>query len=164
MLILLKNKHTLQIDDFFFQCAIGKNGVTRKKIEGDKKTPQGIYDIEHLYYREDKIEKPNTKLKIVKIKKSMAWCDDIKDKKNYNKLINNQGKKTKENLFRKDHKYDLLVPIKYNFKKRKLGAGSCIFLHLTSDYKPTAGCIAVNKKDFLIIIKLIDKNTKIKIY
>ena len=95
MLILLKNKHTLQIDDFFFQCAIGKNGVTRKKIEGDKKTPQGIYDIEHLYYREDRIEKPKTKLKIVKIKKSMAWCDDVKDKKNYNKLINNQGKKTK---------------------------------------------------------------------
>ena len=164
MLILLKNKHTLQIDDFFFQCEIGKNGVTRKKIEGDKKTPQGIYDIEHLYYREDRIEKPKTKLKIVKIKKSMAWCDDVKDKKNYNKLINNQGKKTKENLFRKDHKYDLLIPIKYNFKKRKLGLGSCIFLHITNDYKPTAGCVAVNKKDFLIIIKLINKNTKIKIY
>ena len=94
----------------------------------------------------------------------MAWCDDVKDKKNYNKLINNQGKKTKENLFRKDHKYDLLIPIKYNFKKRKLGLGSCIFLHITNDYKPTAGCVAVNKKDFLIIIKLINKNTKIKIY
>ena len=164
MLNILKNKHNIKIEDFFFQCAIGKNGVTRKKIEGDKKTPQGIYDIEHLYYREDRIEKPKTKLKIVKIKKSMAWCDDVKDKKNYNKLINNQGKKTKENLFRKDHKYDLLIPIKYNFKKRKLGLGSCIFLHITNDYKPTAGCVAVNKKDFLIIIKLINKNTKIKIY
>ncbi len=164
MLILLKNKHTLQVDDFFFQCTIGKNGITRNKIEGDKKTPQGIYNIEHLYYREDRIKKPNTNLKIVKIKKSMAWCDDIKDKKNYNKLINNQGKKTKENLFRKDRKYDLLIPIKYNFKKRKIGAGSCIFLHLTNDYKPTAGCIAINKKDFLIIIKLINRNTKIKIY
>jgi len=39
--------------------------------------------------------------------------------------------------------------------------GSCIFLHLTKDYKPTQGCIALKKKDFLIILKLIKKKTKI---
>ena len=31
MTIFLKNKHTLQIDDFYFKCSIGKNGLTRKK-------------------------------------------------------------------------------------------------------------------------------------
>ena len=30
--------------------------------------------------------------------------------------------------------------------------GSCIFLHLTKDYKPTAGCIALNKKDFMVML------------
>ncbi len=68
-----------------------------------------------------------------------------------------------EKLFRKDNKYDLLIPIKYNQKKRILGKGSCIFLHLTKNYKPTAGCIALNKNDFLIMLKIIDKKTKIKI-
>ena len=41
--------------------------------------------------------------------------------------------------------------------------GSAIFLHLTKNYRPTAGCIALKKKDFLILIKLINKKTKIKI-
>ena len=68
-----------------------------------------------------------------------------------------------EKLFRKDHKYDLLIPIKYNFKKPKVGVGSCIFIHLTNNYKATAGCIALKKKDFLIMLKLINKNSKIKI-
>ena len=68
-----------------------------------------------------------------------------------------------EKLFRKDHKYDLLIPIKYNFKNPKVGFGSCIFIHLTKNYKPTAGCVALKKKDFLVMLKLIKKNTKIKI-
>ena len=39
MIIYLKNKHTLQVDDFYLKCSIGKNGLTNKKIEGDRKTP-----------------------------------------------------------------------------------------------------------------------------
>ena len=163
MLILLKNKYTLQVESFFFKCVIGLNGTSKRKKEGDKKTPKGIYEIENLYYRRDRIKKIETKLRLIKIKKSMGWCDDIKDKKNYNKLINIKEKIKHEKLFRKDNKYDLLIPIKYNFKKRILSKGSCIFIHLTKNYKPTAGCIALNKKDFLIMLKLIGRKTKIKI-
>jgi len=94
----------------------------------------------------------------------MGWCDDIKSRKYYNKLINNKFKIHHENLYRKDHKYDLFIPIKYNFKKITLGEGSCIFLHLTNNYKPTAGCVALSKKDFIIMLKVIDKKTKIKIF
>ena len=69
-----------------------------------------------------------------------------------------------EKLKRNDYKYDLLIPIKYNFSKPIPGLGSCIFLHLTKNYKPTAGCIALNESDFLIMLKLIKKDTKIKIF
>ena len=164
MLILLKNKHTLQVDEFFFQCAIGKNGVTRKKIEGDKKTPIGTFKIENLYFRKDRIKKPETSLKCIEIKKNMGWCDDVYHQKKYNKLVKIDKKLKCEKLKRKDHKYDLLIPIKYNFKKPVIGKGSCIFIHLTKDYKPTAGCIALKEKDFLIMLKLIKKKTKIKIF
>ena len=41
--------------------------------------------------------------------------------------------------------------------------GSAIFLHLTKDYKATAGCIALKKKDFDVLLNLINKKTKIKI-
>ena len=54
MTIFLKNKHTLQIDEFYFKCCIGKNGVTRRKKEGDYKTPLGTFKIENYFL--EKIE------------------------------------------------------------------------------------------------------------
>ena len=164
MIICLKNKDTLIIDDFHLKCCIGKNGISGTKVEGDKKTPQGTFNIQHLYYRKDKLKKPKTSLKCIEINKNMGWCNDLKVKKKYNKLIKIKKNINHEELFRKDFKYDLLIPIKYNFKNSIIGKGSCIFIHITKNYQPTAGCIALQKKDFLILLKLINKNTKIKIY
>ena len=163
MIILLKNKHTLKVDDFYFRCCIGKNGITKNKIEGDEKTPVGTFNIGSVYYRKDRIKHLDTNLKCIPIKKSMGWCDDINSSKSYNKLISIQNNLHHEKLFRIDNKYDLLVPIKHNFKKTILGKGSCIFLHLTKNYAPTAGCVALNEKDFLILLKIINKDTKIRI-
>ena len=164
MTILVKNKHTLQIDEFKFNCCIGKKGSTSNKKEGDKKTPKGTFKIENLYFREDRIKKPLTLLKCIKIKKDMGWCDDINFPKKYNKLIKIDKKIRHEKLKRKDNKYDLLIPIKYNFNKPTTGKGSCIFIHLTKNYQPTAGCVALKKKDFLIMLKLINKDSTIKIF
>jgi L,D-peptidoglycan transpeptidase YkuD (ErfK/YbiS/YcfS/YnhG family) len=163
MTIIVKNKHTLQIDEFKFKCCIGKNGSTRRKREGDKKTPKGTFEIENLYFRKDRKEKPLTLLKCIEIKKDMGWCNDSHFPKKYNKLFKLEKKIRHEKLKRKDYKYDFLIPIKYNFKKPIAGYGSCIFIHLTKNYKPTAGCIGLKEKDFLIMIKLIKKNSKIKI-
>ena len=164
MTIFLKNKHTLQVDDFYFKCCVGKNGISEQKKEGDKKTPKGIFKIENLYFRKDRKEKPLTLLKIIEIRKDMGWCDDIYFPKKYNKLFKIEKKIKHEKLKRRDNKYDFLIPIQYNFKKPVPGKGSCIFIHLTKDYKPTAGCVALKEKDFLIFIKLIERNSKIKIY
>jgi L,D-peptidoglycan transpeptidase YkuD (ErfK/YbiS/YcfS/YnhG family) len=68
-----------------------------------------------------------------------------------------------EKLFRNDYKYNYLIPIKYNWVNPKKNKGSAIFIHLTKNYNPTAGCIALSLKDFLILVKLIKKNTKIRI-
>ena len=164
MIIFVKNKYTLQIDEFKFKCCIGKKGSTTHKREGDKKTPKGIFKIENLYFRKDRKKKPSTALKCIEIKKNMGWCNDIRFPKKYNKLCKIKKKIKHEKLNRKDYKYDFLIPIQYNFKKPILGLGSCIFIHLTKDYKPTAGCVALNEKDFLIMLKLIRKNSKIKIF
>ena len=164
MTILLKNKGTLVCEDFIFHCSIGKNGVTKNKIEGDKRTPSGIFNIGNLYYRKDKYNKPSTKLKCIPITKKMGWCDDPNDKKNYNKLITIKKNIKHEKLYRKDHKYDFLIPILYNTKKIIPGKGSAIFIHLTNNLKSTLGCIALKKKDFMILLKLINKKTKLKIF
>ena len=106
MTILLKNKHTLQIDEFIFKCCIGKKGLTKHKKEGDKKTPKGIFEIENLYFRKDRLDKPSTMLKCMEIRKDMGWCNDIKFPKN---IINFQNKKIRRKIKRKDFKYDLLI-------------------------------------------------------
>tara|TARA_Y100001970_G_C14056102_1_gene761641 strand:- start:141 stop:635 length:495 start_codon:yes stop_codon:yes gene_type:complete len=163
MIIRLK-KNIIYINEFKLKCSIGKAGINKKIREGDKITPKGIYDIGEVFVRSDRIKKFSTKLKQRAIKKSFGWCDDPKSKF-YNRLI----KITKytnfsyERLFRKDKSYDLLIPIKYNYKKPIRGKGSAIFLHLTENYKPTAGCIALKINDFFVLLNLINKKTKIKI-
>ena len=161
MIIHVKNKSTLIIDDFKFKCCVGKNGLNSNKKEGDFSTPKGLFNLEKLYFRNDRVDKPKCKIEKKIIKKNLAWCDDPNHKE-YNKEIKTYSKNNKENLYRVDHKYDYIISISHNYK-RIPSKGSAIFIHLTDDYKPTAGCIALKKKDFEILIKLINQKTKIKI-
>jgi len=160
MIIHLKNKNTLIIDEFIFNCCIGKNGLTLNKREGDLSTPKGLFKLEKLYFRKDRVGTPTCKIKKKIITEKISWCDDSNHSK-YNKEIITYDKKLRENLYRKDHKYDYLISINHNHKKIPF-RGSAIFIHLTDDYKPTAGCVALKKKDFEILLKLIDRKSKIR--
>ena len=164
MIIFVKNKDTLLVDGFKFKCSIGKNGFSRKKVEGDLTTPKGKFCLGNIYYRTDRVKKPLSKIESIPIKKDMGWCDDP-NSKYYNKQIKIEKnlKISYEKLYRKDHKYDYLILIKYNYKNATKFKGSAIFLHLTKNYLPTKGCVALCEKDFLILAKLINKKTKIKI-
>ena len=164
MTIIIKNKATLLFDDFKIKCSVGKKGFSIKKKEGDYTSPRGTFNLGNLYYRADRLQKPVSKLKCIKINKNMGWCDDPKSKY-YNKLIviRKNLKISFEKLFRKDHKYDLLIPIKYNYKKIVKNKGSAIFLHLTKNYLPTKGCIALSLNDLEILMKIIKRSSKIKI-
>ena len=102
MTISIKNKHTLQIDEFKFKCCIGKKGSTIQKKEGDKKSPKGTFGIENLYFRKDRMNKPFTSLKCIQIKKNMGWCDDTRFPKKYNKLFKIQKNIKHEKLKRKE--------------------------------------------------------------
>ena len=161
MIIHVPNKNTLIIDEFKLRCCVGKKGLNSNKKEGDYSTPKGLFSLRKLYFRKDRFGIPNCKLNKKEIKKDMAWCDDPNHKK-YNEEIKTYNKKLKENLHRKDHKYDYIISISHNEKKIP-EKGSAVFIHLTNNYKPTAGCIALIKKDFEILLKLIDQKTKLKI-
>ena len=75
MILKLLNKDTLIIDNFRFKCSIGKNGRKLNKIEGDKSTPRGKYELGSLYWRKDRIKKIETKLKKKVIKKNIHLCN-----------------------------------------------------------------------------------------
>ena len=162
MNIIIK-KHLLLYKGYKLKCSIGKSGITHVKKEGDLATPKGVFKLGLLYYRKDRNKSLKSKLKKRVIKKNMGWCDDSKCKK-YNQEIYYPFKYGAEKLYRKDKIYDILINIKYNHYPIIKGRGSAIFLHLTNrKYKPTKGCVAIAKKDFLKILPLINRNTKISI-
>ena len=163
MLIKLKNEDTLIINEFKLKCCVGKKGVSKNKLEGDFQTPSGKFNLGNLYWRSDRVKKPETKLICKKIEKNMGWCNDSKSKR-YNREINFPFKYKAEKLYRRDGIYDILINIKYNYLTTVKKKGSAIFLHIASKkYKSTKGCVAIRKKDFLKILPLINKKTKILI-
>ena len=162
MNIIIK-KQLLIYKGYKLKCSIGKSGLTYKKREGDLTTPRGIFKLGPLYYRKDRIKNLRSKIKKKIIKKKMGWCNDSKSKK-YNQEIFFPFKYGAEKLYRKDKIYDIFINIKYNQSPTKQYKGSAIFLHLSNNkYKPTEGCIALQKKDFLKILPLINQKTKISI-
>ncbi len=162
MNIIIK-KRLLLYKGYKLKCSIGKSGITTSKKEGDLATPKGTFKFGSLYYRKDRNKSLKSKIKKRVIKKNMGWCNDIRSKK-YNQQIYFPFKYGAEKLYRKDKMYDIFINIKYNHAPIVKGKGSAIFLHLTNKkYKPTEGCIAILKKDFLKILPFISKNTKISI-
>ena len=156
-------KHLLLYKDYKLKCAVGKSGITSSKKEGDLATPKGTFGLGMFYYRKDNNKPIKCKIGKKIIKKKMGWCNDSRSKK-YNKEISFPFKYSAEKLYRKDKMYDLFINIKYNFSPVVKKKGSAIFLHITdSKYKPTKGCVAIAKKDFLKILPLINNKTKISI-
>ncbi len=156
-------KNSLLYNGYKIKCSVGKSGITNIKKEGDLATPRGNFKLGLLYYRKDRIRLPKCKLKKKILKKNMGWCDDPKSKK-YNKEIKFPFKYSAERLYRQDNIYDGLINIKYNINPIIKNKGSAIFLHMTNKkYRPTKGCIAISKKNFLKLLPLISSNTKILI-
>ena len=156
-------KHLLLYKGYKLKCSIGKSGTTNSKKEGDLATPKGTFKLGLLYYRKDRIKSLKCKIKKKTIKKNMGLCDDSRSEM-YNREISFPFKYSAEKLYRKDRIYDLFINIKYNYCPSVKKKGSAIFLHLAnSNYKPTSGCIAILKKDFLKILPLINNKTKISI-
>jgi len=160
---IIINKHFLLYKGYKLKCSFGKLGLSLNKKEGDFTTPKGLFKLGLLYYRKDRVKLTKCLIKKKIIKKNMGWCDDSKSKK-YNQEISFPFKYNAEKLYRKDNIYDILINIKYNHFPIVKNKGSAIFLHLSKkNYKPTNGCVSIKKKDFLKILPLINRKTKILI-
>jgi len=162
-MIIVKRSENLLFKKLKFKCSLGKNGVTKNKVEGDKCTPSGVYRLKQVFYRADRINKITTNLKKIKIKKNMGWCDDPSSKR-YNRLIKIPYKFSHEKLYRKDHIYDIVVILNYNMNPVVKKKGSAIFMHITKkNYLKTLGCVALKKNDLLEILNRVKKDNIIKI-
>ena len=160
MNIKLKGKYLYYLN-FQIKCAIGKNGVTQNKHEGDLKTPKGIFKLKKVFYRKDRIKFLKSPIKKYCIKKNTGWCDDP-NSNYYNREIKFPFRGSAEKLWRKDNIYDLIIVLNYNFNPIIKNKGSAIFLHICKkNYAPTKGCVAINKKDMLDLIVNVKNNSKL---
>jgi L,D-peptidoglycan transpeptidase YkuD (ErfK/YbiS/YcfS/YnhG family) len=145
------------------RAAIGKGGLSRTKREGDGATPIGVFPLRRLLYRADRLPTPHTGLPISAIHPSDGWSDDPRDML-YNQAVPLPHPFSHERLSRDDGVYDLIVPLGYNDDPPVPGLGSAIFLHCARpDYRPTEGCVAIDRADLLRLVAECDQATRIDI-
>jgi L,D-peptidoglycan transpeptidase YkuD (ErfK/YbiS/YcfS/YnhG family) len=162
MHILIKNNY-LFFNNYRIKCSVGKRGIGKKKREGDLITPIGIFKIKFILFRKDRIKKLVTKAKKITIKKNMGWCDDPKSSK-YNKLIKIPFYGSYEKLFIRKNIYDIIVILNYNMNPILKKRGSAIFIHIaTKNYRSTQGCVALNKRNLIKVLRNIKQTTKVRI-
>ena len=173
LIINVNKKYFLKAGNKVFRCQIGSGGFENvaKKVEGDKTTPIGKWCLEKIYYRSDRVLRPRFKkkniLKINRITKYCGWCDDIKSKY-YNKYLNINNRQSSkigfENLWREDKAYDIVIQISHNTNPTIKNKGSAIFIHCSfEDSRSTAGCVALEKRDLIFLIKNLKSDVHIRI-
>ena len=145
------------------RCAIGPAGIARKEVEGDGITPLGVFALREVFFRADRIARPDTFLPVRVIAKDDGWCDAAADP-NYNRLVKLPYPASAEAMWREDHVYDLVVVVGFNDDPVVAGKGSAIFLHLAKpDYPPTAGCVALAENDLRAGLAQLQAGDRIRI-
>ena len=144
-------------------CALGRNGISHSKREGDLATPVGTFPFRKGFYRADRLLRPRTRLPLTQAQNHDGWCDDIHDRR-YNRQIRLPDPARHETIKRDDHLYDVVVDFGYNERPRVKGRGSAVFLHLARPgFKPTEGCVAVSPTAIRRLMELIGPKTKLQI-
>lgn len=146
-----------------YRCAIGKNGITSDKKEGDGCTPVGTFALRECWWRDDREPAPTIAVPLRLITANDGWCDDP-NHPDYNKPVQLPFDASHEKMKRDDHVYDYVIVLGYNDDPVVPGKGSAIFMHLAhDDYRGTEGCIALKKEDLLEILSRCDESTEIEI-
>lgn len=153
----------LTLGDKQFRCALGKNGVSTNKIEGDGATPAGTFQIREVFYRADRAPKPESVFRTTSLKPEDGWCDAPEDP-NYNRRVTLPYPAHAENLWREDEIYDVIAVLGYNDNPPIPGKGSAIFMHVARvDYSPTEGCVALALADIFAVLREADRETKLDV-
>jgi L,D-peptidoglycan transpeptidase YkuD (ErfK/YbiS/YcfS/YnhG family) len=135
---------------------LGKKGFAKpgEKMEGDWKTPSGIYRLGLVFGYAPKME---TAMPYRQATENDFWVDDP-DSPQYNTWVNGApNAKSFEKMKRKDHLYKKGFVVEYNTNPIIKGSGSAIFFHVWRRSGAfTAGCVAMAEEDISKIIRFLD--------
>jgi L,D-peptidoglycan transpeptidase YkuD (ErfK/YbiS/YcfS/YnhG family) len=145
------------------EVTLGRCGIRADKREGDGATPRGIFHPLRVWWRADRGPRPRTLLPLRRIHPQDAWCEDPHDRR-YNRPIRLHGNTGGDRLWREDGLYDLIVEIDHNARPRIAGRGSAVFIHVARpDRGPTAGCVALRKRELYRLLARLRPDTIISI-
>ena len=118
-----KSKATLIFYDEFKKifktdAFIGKNGLTTNKVEGDGKTPKGVFKLGLVFGTHNRKDiKLNPNIKYTEINENLYWVDDIFSKY-YNQLVDitkvHKDWQSAEHLIQYPKQYEYAIEIKTN--------------------------------------------------
>jgi L,D-peptidoglycan transpeptidase YkuD (ErfK/YbiS/YcfS/YnhG family) len=146
------------------RVALGRGGIRADKREGDGGTPAGRFRPVRLWWRADRLPRPQTLLPLRRIQPDDAWCEDPADRR-YNQAFRRSANDPGDRLRRKDGLYDLMIEIDHNTRPRAAGRGSAVFIHVARrGYAPTAGCVALRRSDLLRLLAMLSRKTRIVIH
>jgi len=144
-----------------FARTIGRGGLTDQKCEGDGATPRGVHEIVGMLYRPDRMARPADWA--VPIRLRDLWSDDVRDP-DYNMMVRAPHGFSHEALRRADPMYNLILVTDWNWPDAQKGRGSAIFIHQwRGPGRPTAGCVAFNRRDLGWIAARITPKTRLVI-
>lgn len=146
--------------DLVLPCALGRSGVTRRKREGDGATPAGSFELLYVYLRRGRFAKPQG-VPARFVGRGDSWCDDARSFL-YNRPSSGPMTSSHERLWRPDGLYDVIGVLDYNISPRVLGLGSAIFFHIaTETLGPTAGCVALRRRDMARLLPRLAEGVRI---
>jgi L,D-peptidoglycan transpeptidase YkuD (ErfK/YbiS/YcfS/YnhG family) len=144
--------------------ALGRTGIKADKREGDGSTPRGRFHPVRLWWRADRLPRPQTSLPARRIGPTDAWCEDPRNRR-YNRSFRRSANEPGDRLRRDDALYDLIVEIDHNTRPRVAGRGSAVFFHIARPgFGPTAGCVAMRRLDLQRLLGRLTRKTRIIIH
>jgi L,D-peptidoglycan transpeptidase YkuD (ErfK/YbiS/YcfS/YnhG family) len=139
-----------------FSGTIGTKGFAPfdKKLEGDGKSPTGIFSLGIAFGYNPSIV---TKMPYRQIGDDDFWVDDVHSP-DYNRWVTGQSQAASmEKMKREDGLYSHGIVIAYNMDPIVKGKGSAIFLHRWQEKgKSTRGCVAVPEDQLLKLLLWLD--------
>lgn len=153
----------LSLAGALYPCAFGRTGIRPDKREGDGATPMGRFALRRVFFRPDRMPRPETALDTVPLAPDLGWCEEPSSP-TYNRLVRLPAASRHERMWRDDHLYDVCVEIAYNDDPVIKGRGSAIFLHLARPgLLPTEGCVAVSLADMRRLLARVARDVTLRI-
>ena len=150
LITLEKEKKRWKIKYKPVKAYIGEKGFASQnsKMEGDKKSPTGLFALGRLFTYESAV---NTKMPFLQVTAEDKWIDDP-ESPNYNTYVRGETNANSfEKLLLKGDYYKYCMVIEYNTNPIIKGKGSAIFFHLGNEL--SSGCVVIDEKEMIDILQ-----------